>query len=221
MRGFRAIAGFLIRRGFLVVFFIVFLFFSVVTRHFFEIGNLSNIFSAMAPLAIAAAGLALVVMSGRLDISIGSIAFLSCAIGALLMRASGLSPVLAALASLMALGLIFGAANYAKAAFVLNTNGGNGSVSPIAGGFQLYGNDSGFGSKHFTTYLDVAPVASTFAYDWAYNSLDAPGFDAAGYVVNNVFTELTNFSGTSGSVVLNVLSFVIMNGMGSVVRHVS
>jgi ribose/xylose/arabinose/galactoside ABC-type transport system permease subunit len=93
----RAIAEFLMRRGFLVVFIIVFLFFSVVTRHFFELDNLLNILSAMAPLAIAAAGLALVVMSGRLDISIGSIAFLSCAIGALLMRANGLSPVLAAL----------------------------------------------------------------------------------------------------------------------------
>ena len=63
MAGFRAIAEFLIRRGFLVVFIIVFLFFSVVTRHFFEIGNLLNIFSAMAPLAITATGLALVVMS--------------------------------------------------------------------------------------------------------------------------------------------------------------
>lgn len=93
----RALAEFLMRRGFLVVFVIVFLFFSVVTRHFFELDNLLNILSAMAPLAISAAGLALVVMSGRLDISIGSIAFLSCAIGALLMRANGLSPVLAAI----------------------------------------------------------------------------------------------------------------------------
>ena len=78
--GLRAIAEFLMRRGFVVVFIIVFLLFSVVTRHFFEVENILNILSAMAPLAISAAGLALVVMSGRLDISIGSIAFLSCAI---------------------------------------------------------------------------------------------------------------------------------------------
>src|ERR1700758_4422649 len=96
MTGLRTIAQILVRRGFVVVFIIVFLFFSVVTRHFFETENLLNILSAMAPLAIAAAGLALVVMSGPLDISIGSIAFLSCAIGALPMRASGLNPVLAA-----------------------------------------------------------------------------------------------------------------------------
>src|ERR1700745_4464610 len=97
MNGSRVIAEFFLRRGFLVVFAILFLFFSVVTRHFFELGNLFNIFSAMAPLAIAASGLALVVMSGRLDISFGSHSFLSCAIGALLMRAGGLNPVLAAI----------------------------------------------------------------------------------------------------------------------------
>ena len=106
----RAIAECLMRRGFLVVFVIVFLFFSVLTRHFFELDNLLNIVSAMAPLAISAAGLALVVMSGRLDISIGSIAFLSCAIGALLMRANGLSPVLAALI-VVGCGALLGAIN--------------------------------------------------------------------------------------------------------------
>ena len=106
----RTIAEFLMRRGFLVVFGIVFLFFSVLTRHFFELDNLLNILSAMAPLAISAAGLALVVMSGRLDISIGSIAFLSCAIGALLMRANGLSPVLAALI-VVGCGALLGAIN--------------------------------------------------------------------------------------------------------------
>jgi ribose/xylose/arabinose/galactoside ABC-type transport system permease subunit len=106
----RAMADFLMRRGFLVVFIIVFLFFSVVTRHFFELDNILNILSAMAPLAISAAGLALVVMSGRLDISIGSIAFLSCAIGALLMRASGLSPVLATLI-VVGCGALLGAIN--------------------------------------------------------------------------------------------------------------
>jgi len=110
MNGSRAIAEFFLRRGFLVVFVIVFLFFSVVTRHFFELGNLFNIFSAMAPLAIAASGLALVVMSGRLDISIGSIAFLSCAIGALLMRAGGLNPVVAA-AIVVGCGALLGAVN--------------------------------------------------------------------------------------------------------------
>jgi len=70
-------ADFLLQRGFFVVFAIIFIFFSAATPHFFQAGNILNIFSAMDPLAITASGLALVVMSGRLDISIGSTAFLS------------------------------------------------------------------------------------------------------------------------------------------------
>src|ERR1700730_16623978 len=108
--GLRAMAEFLMRRGFVVVFIIVFLLFSVVTRHFFEVENILNILTAMAPLAISAAGWRLLVMSVRLDISIASIAFLSCAIGALLMRTSGLSPVLTALI-VVGCGALLGAVN--------------------------------------------------------------------------------------------------------------
>lgn len=90
-------AGFFIQRGFFVVFAIIFVFFAVATPHFFQADNILNIFSAMDPLAITASGLALVVMSGRLDISVGSTAFLSCSIGALLIRDHGLDPLLAAL----------------------------------------------------------------------------------------------------------------------------
>jgi len=123
----RAIADFLIRRGFLVVFVIVSLFFSIVTRHFFEVENILNIFSAMAPLAIAASGLALVVMSGRLNISIGSIAFLSCAIGALLMRVNGLNPVLAAVI-VVACGALLGAVN----AFIVVILGVNSLITTLS-----------------------------------------------------------------------------------------
>src|SRR5258708_24935116 len=114
-------------RGFLVVFVFVFLFFSVVTRHFVELDNLLNLLSAMVAVAITAAGLALVVMSGRLDISIGSIAFLSCAIGALLMRASGLNPVLAAVI-VVGCGALLGAVN----AFIVVVLRGNSLIAPLS-----------------------------------------------------------------------------------------
>jgi ribose/xylose/arabinose/galactoside ABC-type transport system permease subunit len=64
----------------------------------------------MSPLAISASGLGLVVISGRLDISIGSTAFLSCAIGALLMKNEGLDPVAAAIL-VLACGAALGAVN--------------------------------------------------------------------------------------------------------------
>ena len=100
----------LIRHGFLVVFMATFIFFSLATQHFFQLGNLLNIFHTMAPLAITASGLALVVISGRLDISIGSTAFLSCAIGALLMNRNGLDPSLAAIL-VVCCGALLGAIN--------------------------------------------------------------------------------------------------------------
>ena len=87
----------LIEHGFLIVFALAFIFFAAMTDHFFEVENLLNILHTMSPLAITACGLALVVISGKLDISIGSTAFLSCATGALLMQNHGLNPILAAL----------------------------------------------------------------------------------------------------------------------------
>ncbi|HZZ62441.1 MAG TPA: ABC transporter permease [Roseiarcus sp.] len=103
-------ADFLLQRGFAVVFAIIFIFFSVATAHFFQADNILNIFSAMDPLAITASGLALVVMTGRLDISVGSTAFLSCSIGALLIRDHGLNPVLGMLL-VVGCGALLGAIN--------------------------------------------------------------------------------------------------------------
>jgi ribose/xylose/arabinose/galactoside ABC-type transport system permease subunit len=100
----------LIQHGFFIVFAIAFVFFSTMTDHFFEAENILNILHTMSPLAITASGLALVVISGKLDISVGSIAFLSCAAGALLMKNDALDPPLAAL-SVLALGACLGAVN--------------------------------------------------------------------------------------------------------------
>lgn len=100
----------MLRHGFLVVFIATFLFFSLGTKHFFRFGNIVNIVHTMAPLAITASGLALVVFSGRLDISIGSTAFLSCATGALLMSRGGFDPSLAAMVA-MSCGAFLGAIN--------------------------------------------------------------------------------------------------------------
>jgi ribose/xylose/arabinose/galactoside ABC-type transport system permease subunit len=119
-------ADILIQHGFLVVFAIAFVFFAVTTEHFFEAENLLNILHTMSPLAITASGLALVVISGRLDISIGSTAFLSCAIGALLMKNDGLDPVLTAI-----LVLICGAALGAVNGFIVTVLGVNSLIATL------------------------------------------------------------------------------------------
>jgi len=100
----------LIQNGFFIVFALGFLFFATMTEHFFEAENILNILHTMSPLAITASGLALVVISGRLDISVGSTAFLSCAIGALLMKNGGLDPIVAAILVLIC-GALLGAVN--------------------------------------------------------------------------------------------------------------
>ena len=101
---------FALRNGFLIVLVVTFIGFSVGTAHFFELQNILNIVHTMSPLAITAAGLSLVVISGRLDISVGSIAFLSCSIGALLMQQQGLDPAIALVVTL-ACGAALGAVN--------------------------------------------------------------------------------------------------------------
>jgi ribose/xylose/arabinose/galactoside ABC-type transport system permease subunit len=100
----------LVKYGFFVVLAATFLLFSVLTEHFLSGENILNIFHTMAPLAIIASGLGLVIISGRLDISVGSTAFLSCAIGALLMKDQSLDPILATIVVLVC-GAFLGAVN--------------------------------------------------------------------------------------------------------------
>jgi hypothetical protein len=45
----------------------------------------------------------------------------------------------------------------------------------------------------------MALVPVTFQFDYSYVSLDAPGYDRAGYFIGLVFTALADTSGQSGS----------------------
>jgi ribose/xylose/arabinose/galactoside ABC-type transport system permease subunit len=121
------ISDLLFQRGFFVVFAVIFIFFSLATPHFFQADNILNIFSAMDPLAITASGLALVVMSGRLDISVGSTAFLSCAVGALLMNHSDLNPACAAII-VVCCGALLGAVN----GFIVGVLGVNSLIATLS-----------------------------------------------------------------------------------------
>lgn len=115
-----------VRHGFLVVFVGSFIFFSTMTEYFLQLGNILNILHTMAPLALAASGMALVVISGRIDISVGSVAFLSCAVGSLLMKNSGLDPILAAL-----LVLLIGAGLGAVNGFIVTVLGVNALIATL------------------------------------------------------------------------------------------
>ncbi|NDJ61510.1 MAG: ABC transporter permease, partial [Chloroflexi bacterium] len=96
--------------GFVIVLAVVFGFFALATPNFLTLGNLMGILHAAAPLLIIASGLALVVMMGKIDISVGSIAFLSSAIGVHLMVNLDVSPIISLLVTL-ATGSLLGMLN--------------------------------------------------------------------------------------------------------------
>lgn len=107
----------LVQSGFYIVLVAVFLLFSFTTRNFANLGNVMAMLHAMAPLVIMSCGMALVVFSGKLDISIGSVAMVSCTVAVFLMRDFHVHPVLAFLVTL-ACGMLLGALNGFIVAFL-------------------------------------------------------------------------------------------------------
>ena len=105
-----AVFSFVRSFGFLIVLAAVYILFSLMAPSFFGMANLISILHVVAPLIIVASGMALVVISGRLDISVGSIAYVASAIFTILMRDWEV-PVLGALAAAIAVGLVLGAVN--------------------------------------------------------------------------------------------------------------
>jgi ribose/xylose/arabinose/galactoside ABC-type transport system permease subunit len=98
------------RHGFLVVLVAIFVFFALVTPHFASAANVLAMLHTMAPVVLMSCGMALVVLAGKLDISIGSTAFLSSTVAVMLLNDWGMHPAVAALAALMT-GLALGALN--------------------------------------------------------------------------------------------------------------
>jgi ribose/xylose/arabinose/galactoside ABC-type transport system permease subunit len=96
--------------GVVLVLGITYVFFSVAAPTFFGIRNLLDILHVVSPMIIVAAGMALVVVSGKLDISVGSTAYVASAIFALLMHGETVS-FATALAVAVGVGLILGLIN--------------------------------------------------------------------------------------------------------------
>ncbi len=102
--------NFALRYGFNIVLVVVVLFFTLTAPRFLTAPNIISLLHAAAPLMVIASGLALVVISGKLDISVGSVAFLTTSIGTLLMVRHGFDPIVTLLI-LLVLGALMGALN--------------------------------------------------------------------------------------------------------------
>ncbi|MDX7951451.1 ABC transporter permease [Lichenihabitans sp. Uapishka_5] len=99
-----------LEHGFVGVLVLIFLFFALSTNHFATIDNVIAMLHTMAPIMVIAAGMAVVVLSGKLDISVGSVALLSMAVGSFLMNALHVPAPLAFVAVLLC-GALLGALN--------------------------------------------------------------------------------------------------------------
>lgn len=106
----------------------MFVFFGLATPHFHELGNFVALVHAMAPLAVIASGLALVMISGKLDISVGSNAFLSSTVGTILMVRYDVNPFFACFV-VLAVGALLGAVN----GFIVVVMGVNPLIATLGG----------------------------------------------------------------------------------------
>lgn len=101
---------FLFTYGFLIVLLFVIIYFSVASPNFFSLTSAISVLHTAAPLFVIASGLAFVIMTARIDISVGSIAFLSSAIGALMLSRLDI-PVSLAFLIVVVMGAVMGALN--------------------------------------------------------------------------------------------------------------
>jgi ribose/xylose/arabinose/galactoside ABC-type transport system permease subunit len=110
--GSKALVDFLQQNGFVVVLAVVIVYFSLTAPFFFSFDNALAILHAAAPLLVIGAGLAVVVFAGKIDISLGSIVFLSATIGMKLHYELGV-PSEVSLVIMVIIGLALGAVNAA------------------------------------------------------------------------------------------------------------
>jgi ribose/xylose/arabinose/galactoside ABC-type transport system permease subunit len=101
---------FLLSYGFLITLVAMVVLFSSVAPSFFTLKNAIFILHASAPTMILATGVAFVLMTGKIDISIGSTAYLSAGVGVMLMTHAHMNPIPACLI-IFAMGAFLGAVN--------------------------------------------------------------------------------------------------------------
>jgi MYXO-CTERM domain-containing protein len=56
----------------------------------------------------------------------------------------------------------------------------------------------------YTTLTIAAPIDGMVEFDWSYYSVDSPGYDEGGYILNGTYYFLADASGNSGNVSFNV-----------------
>ncbi|MCC7157643.1 MAG: hypothetical protein IT161_23895 [Bryobacterales bacterium] len=94
--------------------------------------------------------------------------------------------------------------DYSPGKFTLTNSNADGWFEVISGGSELhlFGGNSGTGLTGTTDLTVTAALGGLFSFTYSYTSLDWPGFDRAGYLVNGLFTFLADTGGQTGEVKL-------------------
>ena len=98
---------FLMKYGFVIILILVTAFFGITTNNFITVKNLFSILHNAAPVFAFCVGAAMVIMSGMVDLSIGSTMYLSAAIGTILIVRKNV-PIILALLAVAAICIIIG-----------------------------------------------------------------------------------------------------------------
>jgi hypothetical protein len=90
---------------------------------------------------------------------------------------------------------------YSVAAFQLSNDNADGAAVVLNAGLALMltGGNNGTGLSGTSDFLATAVAAGAIEFQYTYNSLDAPGFDSAGYMIQGLFIQLTDTGGDSGT----------------------
>jgi ribose transport system permease protein len=97
---FRAVGELLLRYNFIVIFFAMVVIATFLSSSFLTFTNVSNLFQQAAVVGIVAVGMTFVVLTGNIDLSVGSMTALAGMVVALLLS-RGVPPVIAVLATLV------------------------------------------------------------------------------------------------------------------------
>ena len=89
---------------------------------------------------------------------------------------------------------------------VVNSNADGTAASPDGGiSVILTGGNNGSGLTGMTDLITTATGDGTISFQYSYSSLDAPGFDWAGYVIGSQFTQLADTDGEFGTAAFSVM----------------
>jgi len=91
----------LLSYGFVIILALLVIIVSIATKQFFTFSNILGIIHSAIPLITVCCGLALVIIMGKIDLSVGSAAFLSSAVCAVMIARFNISQILAIPAALM------------------------------------------------------------------------------------------------------------------------